>query len=135
MALSQGENLLLTLLTTAAGEVVPREAILRLDALIVAEPSGRVRSMVLDAMACGMSVVAAADPAIGYLIDGVTARLVKGTDAGEWENAVKELGRPMPALRASARAWVATNRSASSHVAAVLRAYEAILTGRRVAAV
>ena len=29
VALSQGENLLLTLLTTAAGEVVPREAILR----------------------------------------------------------------------------------------------------------
>jgi len=110
-----------------------RETILNLDALIIPEPSGRLRTMPLDAMACGMPVIAAPDPALTIYLDGITARLVERADAAAWEQAFVDLatGREHIAkLTNSAAAWVATNRPASAHVASVLRAYDAILGTR-----
>lgn len=107
-----------------------RDAVLRLDALVLAEPSGRIRSIALDAMARGVPVIAAADPGVSHLINGVTARLVGGMDAAEWERAIVGIGEPaasgLTELGARASAWVRENRSASAHVQSVLHAYEVI---------
>jgi hypothetical protein len=110
-----------------------REAILNLDGLIIAEPGGRLRSMALDAMACGMPVIAAVDPALGIFTAGVTARLVARPDAAEWESAINSIvsgSEEIEHLRRAAADWVVANRAASAHVSSVLRVYEAILRAK-----
>lgn len=107
-----------------------REAILGLDGLLIAEPGGKLRSIALDAMACGLPVIAAADPSIGVLIDGVTAALVSHPESQRWESAIASLlagDERIERLRQSAMAWATEKRTASGHVHAVLRAYEAIV--------
>lgn len=106
-----------------------REPIFHLDVLAIAEPSGRLRSITLDAMARGLVVVSAMDPDLSICIPDVTARLVSKPDAGEWEESLLNAASASAAapLRASAQQWVATNRSASGHVASVIRAYDAVL--------
>jgi glycosyltransferase involved in cell wall biosynthesis len=110
-----------------------REASMNLDGLIIAEPGGVLRSMALDAMACGMPVIAAADPALGTYIAGVTAKLISRPDPAAWEEAVAGLAsgtQEFAHLRAGASNWVAANRSASAHVSAVLRTYDAVIAAR-----
>jgi glycosyltransferase involved in cell wall biosynthesis len=111
-----------------------REAILNLDGLVIAEPGGVLRSMALDAMACGMPVIAAADPALGTYVAGVTAKLISRPDPRAWEEAVAGLAsgsQEFVHLRTSASSWVASNRSASTHVAGVLRMYDGVIAARQ----
>lgn len=110
-----------------------RETVLNLDALLIAEPGGRLRSMALDAMATGMPVIAAADSRLEVLADGVTARLVNRPDASDWAAAIASVlagSEDVQRLQASAAAWVLRNRAASAHVASVLRVYDAIARSR-----
>ncbi|MCC6678831.1 MAG: glycosyltransferase [Phycisphaerales bacterium] len=103
-----------------------RDLLLQGDLLIQPESGGEQRSIVLDAMASGLVVVAAQDPLISTLIDGVTAYLVKRADAGAWGAALRGvLERPELArsLVTSARQWVRQHRRASDHVRTVLEAY------------
>lgn len=114
-----------------------REAIMNLDGLVIAEPSGTLRSIALDAMACGMPVIAAADPALGSYVAGVTARLVSRPDPPAWEEAIAGLvsgAQEFVHLRASAAGWVAASRPASGHIAAVLRCYDAVMRHRHLPA-
>lgn len=103
-----------------------REPILHLDALLVPEPTGRFRSIVLDAMARGVPVVAAPDPSISILSDPAIARLVQTPSAAAWSEGVRAaLCDPdeREKITRSAREFVRSRRSASAHVAAVIRAY------------
>lgn len=110
-----------------------REAVLRLDGLVIAEPGGRLRSMALDAMATGMPVVAAADASLGVLRDGVNAHLVGRPDGAEWAAAIGSIveGREeVERLRRSALAWVIGHRSANSYISSVLGVYDSIVRAR-----
>lgn len=103
-----------------------RDLLLQGDLLIQPESSGEQRSIVLDAMASGLVVVAAADPLVSTLVDGVTAYLIKKNESAAWEEVLcGVLQRPEQArsLVASARQWVRQHRRASDHVRTVLEAY------------
>ena len=87
----------------------------------------RHHSLVLDAMACGMLVVATQDAGAQHLVDGQTCVLVPPGEA--WgDGLARALGALLAdapraaSLRASARAYVSANRSASGQVGAWLAA-------------
>jgi hypothetical protein len=104
-----------------------RELVLRGDVLVQADARGEQRSLVLDAMAAGMIVVAADDPMVSYLIDGRSARTVSGGHRDGWSAVLAPmLSEPATArdLAHRAREYVRTNHRVSAHVSAVLNAYE-----------
>ena len=106
-----------------------REPLFHLDVLAIAEPSGRLRSITLDAMARGVSVVSALDPALSLCVPNVTACVVAKPDPTAWEDALiaaASAASDAPIL-ASAQEWVRSHRSASNHVASVIRAYESVI--------
>jgi hypothetical protein len=109
-----------------------RDLLVRGDVLVQPEAHGEQRSILLDAMAAGMAVVAGADPGVTSLVDGVTARLVSQPTRGAWALAVgKVLSDREWALSLGRSAWryAHDQRRASDHVRAVLAAYEQIASG------
>lgn len=109
-----------------------RDLVLEADMLVVPEADGRQRTLLLDAMARGMLVVARADPAVACLRADETARLVQGDrgagapSATAWSSALLGLWQnpgTAASLAASARAYVKSSRLASGYVRALLEAY------------
>ena len=110
-----------------------RELVLRGDVLILPEARGEQRTLVLDAMASGVPVVALADPLNTSLVDTVTASLVRAPVADAWHTAIDALlADPLAtrALAARAGEFVRTNHRTSQHVAGVIAAYEQVV-GRK----
>ncbi|HYF13647.1 MAG TPA: glycosyltransferase [Phycisphaerales bacterium] len=107
-----------------------RPLVLSGDLLIEPEAAGERRSVVIEAMARGMIVLAAADPRLSSLKHGVTARLVEHhRDPRSWQMALRAvLSDPQAArtLGSSAHEYVAAHHRASTHVRAVLEAYQAL---------
>lgn len=112
-----------------------RDLLLHADLLIHPDAMGEHRSILLEAMASGMIVIAAADPMVSILIDGRTARLVTGGDSGAWRVAVESvLVNPEAArqLAASAHQFVRTTRAASAHVRQVLAIYQWMVSNQSI---
>lgn len=104
-----------------------RDLLLAGDILILPEAHGEQRSVVLEAMAGGMTVCAADDPMSSLLRTGETAILARNADADSWARALHDLladPAAQAALRDSAHRYVRTHRKASDHVRGVLSAYE-----------
>jgi hypothetical protein len=112
----------LTVLPTIEGQ---RELVVQADILLIADASGAARTIVLDAMASGMAVIARPDPMVSCLQDGRTARLVgpAATDVSAALTGVIHTPAQAAALAASARQYVQTQRLASGYVRQVLGAY------------
>lgn len=107
-----------------------RELVLRADVLIQPEPSLGARSIILDAMAAGMTIVSRRDEDLEELIDGETASLVRTPTASAWESAISAVlrDRELAArLSENARAHTRANRSASGQVSAAIDAYNWLL--------
>ncbi|MDX2132984.1 MAG: glycosyltransferase [Planctomycetota bacterium] len=107
-----------------------RDLLLQGDLLIQPDAHGESRSVVLEAMASGMIVVAAADPMASVLIDGRTARLVRAQHPAEWSATLLDILRTPERSRmlaASAHEFIRTHRRASDHVRAVLQTYAALV--------
>jgi glycosyltransferase involved in cell wall biosynthesis len=107
-----------------------RELVLRGELLVLPEARGEQRTLVLEAMAVGMPVVAARDPANGVLIHERTALLVRPGDQPAWMRELKRLlsdPDAVSSLTASARQFVEEEHRPSRHVGAVLGCYEAAL--------
>lgn len=103
-----------------------RDVLLQGDLLVLPDAKGEQRTIVLEAMAGGMLVVALADPLASTLLPNQTARLVERPDPREWAAAVEGLltdRDAATALASSARAIVRRERRAIDHVKAVLDAY------------
>lgn len=103
-----------------------RDLLVEGDLLVLPEAKGEQRTVVLEAMAAGMVVVAAKDPMVSVLRDGHTCRLVAGGGPAAWSAAVREiLGSPTiaAALARQAHEFVRLHRRASDHVRGVLSAY------------
>lgn len=112
-----------------------RDPALRCDVLVCPEARGEHRTLVLDAMATGMLVIAAADPNVSWLIDGRTARIVDKKAADRWQSAVSwalENRGAARELAESARAFVKENCRASSQVSAVMDVYEWLTAGETI---
>ncbi len=104
-----------------------RDLLTQADLLILPEARGENHSVVLEAMAAPMAVVAAADPTIGTLIHGRTASLVSKPDPAAWSVAIRELlsdPAKTNSLALSAREYIRQERSAFKHVKAVLDLYQ-----------
>ena len=107
-----------------------RELLLRADVLIQPQALGRVRSLTLQAMARGMPVIGRADAWLDYLVDDVTALLVRDANADAWMDVltrVIEQRQDAAALGRRARAWVMENRPASNQVASILSLYRELV--------
>lgn len=111
-----------------------RDLLLQGDMLVIPESSGEQRSIMLDAMAGGMAVVARDDTGVSALIEGRTARLVTQPSADTWERTIGQLFDDPESARnliEHARGYIRENRLASSHIASVLQAYSWIASGDR----
>jgi hypothetical protein len=111
-----------------------RDLLLQGDLLVIPEAGGEQRSILLDAMANAMVVVARHDPDVSALIEGRTAKLVTQPSADMWELAVGQVMDDAGAARQlteSARAYIRDQRLASAHIASVLQAYSWISSGDR----
>ena len=109
-----------------------RDLLLQGDVLIHPEHAGEQRSILLDAMGSGMVVLAAADPNVSILQEGRTCRVVRGSTAAAWTEALSSTLDDREASRRLARgAWefVRDERPAARYVQAVLDTY-AWLTAR-----
>lgn len=96
-----------------------RELLLRADVLIHPQALGRVRSLTLQAMAAGMTVVARADPWVDYLIDGQTAWLIDASRPELWAQRLRKLLDDVHAARQlglEARQWIGQHYPAVRHV-------------------
>ena len=111
-----------------------RDLVLQADVLVHPESQGEQRSVVLDAMAGCMVVIAARDPHVSALQEGRTALLVDATDASAWQLAFTRTftnlgpdgagGRARAvALGKSAHDFVKSDRTASAYIRAVLATY------------
>lgn len=65
-----------------------RDLITQCDVLVIAEPIGAMRSVILEALAHGMAVVAARDDELG-LIDEHIGWIVESPDADRWTTALE----------------------------------------------
>ena len=112
-----------------------RDLLLAGDLLMYPEAAGEQRSVLLDAMASGVLVIAAKDASVPILIDSTTARLVEPKLAQEWQAALRGLlGDPDGSrqLAASARAHIEQHRKASDYIRCVLSAYDQMMADRTV---
>ena len=102
------------------------------DLLVSPEGLGQVRSIVLQAMANGMPVVASPDPYLDMLIADETAVMVTPSEPGSWARAIYELiddPQRARALGASARAWVARHHRLEAHVEGLVTVFEQVHSG------
>lgn len=104
-----------------------RDLVLRADIFVHPERLHEHRTLLLDAMAAGLPVVAAADDAVEALIDGRTAVIVPRPEPDAWEQALVGLLDDRPrarAIGAAAREYIRDGRRFTSYVASILDAYE-----------
>lgn len=108
-----------------------RELVVMGDAIVQPESHGEQRSLLLDAMGQGMVVATGYDPDVSWLLPGRTAavldRAAEPTSPDAWAALLAPiLSDPARARQLGESAWqyVGANHRASTHVAAVLDAYE-----------
>jgi len=103
-----------------------RELALRADVLVYPEAEGELRTIILDAMAAGMTVAALSDPCADELIDAETAVIVPQPATSAWGDALRRILSDRERSRAlglRGRDFVREHRRASAHIRAVLDAY------------
>lgn len=107
-----------------------RDVIAESDVLLLPDSIGQQRSSVLEAMAAGTIVVAAADAHNSALVEGVTCMIVRGSNASDWAAALLSL-LPDQAKRAalsdSASLYIGTHRTASAHVQETVAIYRQVI--------
>jgi glycosyltransferase involved in cell wall biosynthesis len=109
-----------------------RDLLVAGDLLVSPEARGEHRTALLEAFACEMLVVAAADPGVSCLRDGQTARLVNRPDPALWEEAVRSLiesSESSKRLAASAKSYVEMNHLASTQVRLLIDLYTEAVGG------
>jgi glycosyltransferase involved in cell wall biosynthesis len=106
-----------------------RELSLQVDAVVVPERLQQHRTILLDAMAHGVLVLAREGCPMTALRNNETAIMIERGDADEWERAVATLlsdrGRAATLLEGAMR-FVREHRLASAHVRGALSAYETV---------
>jgi glycosyltransferase involved in cell wall biosynthesis len=104
-----------------------RALIMRCDGVLWPERFGELRSLLLEAMAIGLPVIARADDALDMLVDDQTALLVADDDAEQWGQRLEFLvANPAEAqaLGSRARERISSAYRSSDQVARLLEAIE-----------
>lgn len=105
-----------------------RELILHADVLVQPESRGEHRTVILEAMACGVAVMARADPLVECL-HAPQAITVLDQTAGAWQHTISAVLSNINALLAvgeAGRAYARDNCSAHLQVSATLDAYRTL---------
>lgn len=103
-----------------------RDLVLRSDVVIYPDARHEQRTILLDAMASGLVIIAAADPLVSAIIPEVTVKTPERLDASGWRDAIGSVLRDRAAsvaLGLSAREHIRQSRRASSHIASLVDAY------------
>ncbi|MEX0774115.1 MAG: hypothetical protein WD042_00230 [Phycisphaeraceae bacterium] len=106
-----------------------RELLLWADVLIHPQPLGRTRSLLIQAMARGMPVLARQDPWLDCLVDEMTCWTVEQAQPKVWValiHRVMQEQRRARVLGHAARQWVRENRQVSDQVTRTLGMYQRI---------
>ncbi|MEM0983230.1 MAG: glycosyltransferase [Planctomycetota bacterium] len=114
-------------LSVIADLEVDRTLPLAADALVYAGNPGEVRTLLLDAMATGLPVVAGEDPWNEALLDRRTAFLVPEPERDGWREPLETALEDKPLreeICRSAAEWVKKNNRTSACVATLLDVYE-----------
>lgn len=104
-----------------------RDVLLRADVMVYTDARGESRSLLLDAMASRVAIIAAADPLADALIDGRTARLVVDTTVSQWQEAIDHLINEKATrqkLTESAAEFVQQHHRATRQIVSLIDAYE-----------
>ncbi|MFB3138691.1 MAG: glycosyltransferase [Phycisphaerales bacterium] len=102
------------------------------DVLLIPERLGHVRSLMFEAMAFGMPIVASDDPFLDALVPDETAIIVGNADPQEWAQQLRrlliqpELAR---SVGASAQALIAARHQSTDQVGKLMAAFEQVLSG------
>lgn len=107
-----------------------RELLLHADVLIHPQPLGRARTLLLQAMARGLPVLARRDQWVDYLIDDQTCWMVDRDGPNDWLALIRRLvDEPKRAriLGHAARQWVREHHSASQQVVTTLNLYRRLV--------
>lgn len=107
-----------------------RDLVLRCDVLLYPDSRHEQRTILLDAMAHGLVVIASPDPMVSVIQDQVTAVCPAAQTPAGWADALRARLADRPgsvALGLSAREYVRQNRRASVHIAALLDAYSDLI--------
>lgn len=109
-----------------------RDLVLRGDIIVQSDSRHEQRTLLLDAMAAGLAVVASKDEDVSVLIDRRTALLVEGNNASAWAESMSELLADPESARSlgrAARQYVRQTHRPSAYAGAVLDAYEWVVSG------
>ncbi|MHC4948175.1 MAG: glycosyltransferase family 4 protein [Planctomycetota bacterium] len=109
-----------------------RALLARCDALLLPERYGEVRSIMLEAMAGGMPVIAGDDPYLGLDPASDACTIVDRPDAEGWARALDRVLRDPEETRRlgeAARAWVADGHRTDDQVRGLLATFDRVLTG------
>ncbi len=121
---------LLGSISTIAHASPYRSLLTHCDVLLIPDSGGELRSMMLEAMALGMPVIARQDPALDILVDGQTAWLLRRGVPEEWQSAVLDaVGRPEAAREIGLRGRQAVLREhrSSDQVSRLISSLETLL--------
>jgi glycosyltransferase involved in cell wall biosynthesis len=91
-----------------------------------------MRSLILEAMAYGLPVVMSHDPVLDMLVDGETAAVVGGLDAGEWARSLRRLlAEPENAreIGRAARERIQRHHRSTVQVEQLLEAFQRVAAG------
>ena len=108
-----------------------RELLRGAHVLIQPQPLGRARCITLEAMACGLPVLARVDPWLDYLIDGKTSWVSDTNDSAAWAHLIRrpiEQVNTAQKLGHSARQWIRDHHLAADQVERTINLYRR-LTG------
>ncbi len=109
-----------------------RSLLTRCDLLLMPERWGELRSLLLEAMALGVPVIASQDHTLDLLVDGQSAFLVPKTDPADWTQRILQVLSHPESARAiglNARQAVATSHRSSDHVAKLIETLEKTISG------
>lgn len=106
-----------------------RDLLLGTDVLLYSDARGESRSVLIQAMASGVAVIAAADPLADSLIDGRTARLVADTTETQWVEAIEHVAGDTAMRRRlvdSAMEYAQSEHRATRQIISLIDAYECV---------
>ena len=113
------------------GGLSRREMLTGAHLLIQPQALGRARGLTLQAMACGMPVLARQDPWLDYLLNDQTAWLAEQGDVETWGQLIHRSVEDAEAARelgSSARRWIADHHLASAHVQRTIDLYHRLIS-------
>lgn len=103
-----------------------RDLVLRCDMIVYPDARHEQRTLLLDAMAHGLAIVATADPLVSVIQDEITVAVPHAATPVAWADAIRARlsdRAASVALGLSAREHVRQHRRASAHIAALIDAY------------